>query len=275
MSIQLSPRTKKKLIKEVLEEIDSQKVNHMNDGLPVYVVHYKKLKIRKENLGLMFNQQCIHANFYSDIDRDTLSFDEMSMYDPSPSRWIDVCKTFQDPSPYRPLSKPEIAATVSHLNLYKMMVDKNIQRMLILEDDVVLNPDFKRRLNGYTKQLPADFDMLFLSDSFGWTIDNYKQGFLGSLNNNKYDPYINVYKMYSSRTADAYVISLEGAKKMLKACRNFTLPIDYEMNYAILKESMNVYWSEPGICSQGTLIGAYESSIRDSVAEILQRQTQM
>lgn len=274
MSLQLSPRTKKQMIKEVLEEIDSQKVNHMNDGLNVQVVHYKKLKNRKENLELMFSQQCMHANWYSDIDRDTLTHEQMSMYDPSPSRWYDVCKSFEDSSKYRPLSKPEIAATISHINLYKMMVDKNIETMLILEDDVLLQLHFKRSLNMYIKQLPTDFDMLFLSDSFGWTIGEYKEGFLGSLNKNKYIDGTNVYRMYSSRTADAYVISLSGAKKMLEKCSTFTLPIDYEMNHAILTNDINVYWAEPALCSQGTLIGAYESSIRESV-EIVERVFQM
>jgi len=264
----LSVKQKKEMIKAVFEEIDSQNVNHMNDGLHVSVVHYKKLTDRKNNLQTMFNQQNIHANWYSDIDRDTLTFEQMSMYDPTPSRFYDVCKIFKDPSPYRPLSKPEIAATISHLNLYQMMIDKNIPSLLILEDDVILHIDFKMNLQKYMHQLPSDFDMLFLSDSFGWKIDTYKQGFLGSLNTNKYVQGTNVYKMYSSRTADAYVISLEGAKKMLKASSTFTLPIDYEMNYAILKNDMQVYWAEPAICSQGTLIGNYESSIRQSVEDV-------
>jgi GR25 family glycosyltransferase involved in LPS biosynthesis len=73
-----------------------------------------------------------------------------------------------------------------------------------------------------------------------------------------------VYFCQESRTAGAYIISKQGAKKMLEHIIPFVFPIDFEMNYIFEKADMNVYYMEPPIIFEGSSRdngGQYKSSI--------------
>ena len=98
--------------------------------------------------------------------------------------------------------------------MYKYIIDNNIKISLILEDDCILAESFKMKLNKIINQLPEDFDTCFLGDSFGWTVNNFKFGFFGSFNKNVISSDINVYKMPCAHTADAYIISYNGATNL-------------------------------------------------------------
>jgi GR25 family glycosyltransferase involved in LPS biosynthesis len=214
--------------------------------IDVFIIHYKKLTERKEYLKSALKDFKVH--WIEDVDRDTLTPEQLSMYEYSSEKWKTLNAVWKEyNSEPRPLSTAEIACNVSHYMAYKAISEKGIDRALILEDDVILYHNFAKKLRRVLDELPEDFDSCYLSDCFGWTVNNYKQGFLGSLNKNIYDFDKCVYRMPTGRCADSYVISNKCAKVMCEKFVPFCLPVDWQQTPIYLTGSMKVYWAEPAL----------------------------
>jgi len=62
------------------------------------------------------------------------------------------------------LFKPgEIACTMSHINAIKYAKEHNFNKVIVLEDDVILAEDFDKRINLLEKMLPKKWDHIYLS----------------------------------------------------------------------------------------------------------------
>ena len=55
-----------------------------------------------------------------------------------------------------------VGCGISHMSIWKKMVNENIETALILEDDVELVDDFNQRLSQVWKQVPEDWEMVLL-----------------------------------------------------------------------------------------------------------------
>jgi len=131
----------------------------------------------------------------------------------------------------------EIANFLCHFDVYKKIVDRKIQKAIIFEDDIVFDKTILK-FNEMLEKTPKDFDMIFFGQNFGWGIYP-KTTFNGMRQPRGY----NVIKANppNSRTADAYVITYDAAKKYVDNLKEFVLPIDHEMNYWNWKLNLNVY----------------------------------
>lgn len=101
----------------------------------------------------------------------------------------------------------EYGVMASTVNLWKYIIDNNIEQILVLEDDIVLQDDFIEKLNKCLNDLPENFDLLslyYFSDQ-NWVDENTEIGseYIHKSNN-----------QYSA--AQAMVYSYMGAKKLLK-----------------------------------------------------------
>lgn len=66
-------------------------------------------------------------------------------------------------SPVRDVVLNSIACTISHTNLYKKILDEGHQRVLILEDDIMLEKHISQTsLIGGLNELPGSWDLLYL-----------------------------------------------------------------------------------------------------------------
>lgn len=65
-----------------------------------------------------------------------------------------MCRTFCTPS--------MIGCALSHMNLWRLVVDRGYERVLVIEDDARLVPDFQRGLRDALRTVPSDFDVLLL-----------------------------------------------------------------------------------------------------------------
>lgn len=229
--------------------------------IPIHIVHYKKLTDRKEYLNARLEKEGFtDVKWCDEIDRDTMTQDQLQMYKRDDNRWTYLCNVWNDIASPRPLSKPEIATQVTHINIYKHMIDNNIPKLLILEDDCILHDNFRESFEIVLSQLPKDFDVCFLGSSFGWTVDNYRYGFFGSQNKNVVEQNKHVYPIKGTHTTDAYIISLKAAKKMYESIVPFCLPIDYMLNNIFIEKDIQSYWCYPPIIDQGSF-GVYKSSM--------------
>lgn len=231
--------------------------------LPIFISHYKKLTERKKYLHDALLKEGFNDIFWKDeIDRDSISEEDMKLYNYNPEKWNEFNSIWETKCDPRKLSLAEIANAITHIKIYKHIIDNKIDIALILEDDVILLENFKERLEKYIEQLKKEnFDTCFIGTSFGWDVNNYREnnGFFGKRNKNIISPFKNVYPMGCGFTADAYLISLNGAKKIYENIIPFVLPIDWMFNPIFVKENVKNYWGYPGLVKQGSF-DVYKSS---------------
>jgi glycosyl transferase family 25 len=105
----------------------------------------------------------------------------------------------------RPLTRGEIACSLSHGDLYERIIAAGHPYAVILEDDALFVPTRLDRLN--LGDLPADFDVVFLN-SF-----RDQEPPQGRIRHNIYSD-----ASYEGSAA-AYLVSRKGAEKLSRACR--------------------------------------------------------
>jgi len=201
--------------------------------LKIFVCHWSKLQERKQFILDQFEKYNItNYEFVEMYDKDELTEEECSYFD------LEKCK---------------ISLSLKHFYIYREIAAK-YDEALIFEDDVILNAKFMENLGKYMKQLPADYDMLYLGDGCKLHI-NRKNIIHG----------INVYISQTSRCTDSYIVSKKCALQLCEYKDNLknkiTLPIDWWLNSAISDNNLKNYWAEPTICSQGTHTGLFKTSL--------------
>lgn len=102
-----------------------------------------------------------------------------------------------------------IGINQSHLNIYKKIVNENLDNVIIMEDDIIFRKNIKENLKILNKNLPKEYDYIHLGcDGFNCS--------LSSLLKSDYNKlfFKNNFKLLSGTWC--YMISNKGAKKMLK-----------------------------------------------------------
>ena len=61
----------------------------------------------------------------------------------------------------RQLTTYEIACALTHLNIYRRLVDENIEMAIVSEDDVHLVPNFREELARVLAELPHDWELVY------------------------------------------------------------------------------------------------------------------
>lgn len=111
---------------------------------------------------------------------------------------------------------------LSHLCLLKHIIDNNIEIATIFEDDVWFHPEWKFLSNEYYSETPSDFDVLFIGNG----LDSCRVS-------PETTPKITTESCWCTH---AYIIKLEGAKKLLSALLNW----DYKnFNHAMRGKTLS------------------------------------
>ena len=211
--------------------------------MKVFVIHYSKLVERKQHILDQFQKQNI------------TNFEFVEKYNQEDLQPADL-QLFQG------LKKSVISLLLKHFHVYKFIAESH-QHALILEDDVVLAPNFVDLFKKYTQQLPQTYDLLFLGNGCNLHIEKkslipgrhvYRKGLTPtSWGGNG-----------ATRCTDSYMISQKCAARLcayLKTLQRIQLPSDWWLNEACRDNHLEVYWAEPTIVSQGTESGLFKSSI--------------
>jgi GR25 family glycosyltransferase involved in LPS biosynthesis len=197
----------------------------------IYVVHYTPLIERKAYLLQKFKEAGIpQFTFCEKYDRNTVTKETVSHYTTNAQ-----------------LRLPGVCITITHIEIYREILEKGYARCLILEDDAILCDDFFTLLNAYNKMLPNDFDM-------------------GSINNGcnmhakTIDPSTIWYPATTTRTCCAYIISGRCCAKLLSSIVPFQAVIDHELNRQIAKLGLRMFWAEPTLVVDGSEFKHYPRS---------------
>ncbi|MEG8230839.1 glycosyltransferase family 25 protein [Candidatus Rickettsia tasmanensis] len=116
------------------------------------------------------------------------------------------------------LTAGELGCYCSHREIWLKMVKDNIPYALIIEDDAILNDDFRNKFLTMLKHLPTDWDLIYLS------LSHSKNKIFYNIYNNPYLKKIGHGGYFNTTTG--YLIHLKAAQKLLEYSKNFTLEID-------------------------------------------------
>jgi GR25 family glycosyltransferase involved in LPS biosynthesis len=225
----------------------------------IYIIHYKKLKERKNYLIKELNNLNFDYCFIDDYDRDNMPDYILSHYDGNNKLWVERTKNIYSYKPeFRKLKESEICNAVSHLKSIEHISNSDDDYGLVIEDDIIFNDNFKEKYDEIIKSIPYNFDIIFIGSSF----DMIK---LTKRSNFKVTTTIkNIYNINPgrARTVDSYIIKKDFAKKIYNNIKTFVLPFDFELNYWLGKLEANCYWVDPGLTKQGSMNGTYKSSNR-------------
>ena len=157
-----------------------------------------------------------------------------------------------------------ISVIKKHIYAMELIQKSNFKYNLVLEDDAILDKDFVSKLTRGLKQLPDDYDMLFLGDGCNLHIESSKI---------KADKFI--YKKCreptnwggngGTRCTDSIMISQKCATKICNYYEsmkenNINLPIDWWLNQVIRDLKLEIYWMEPTIVKQGSETNKFKTS---------------
>lgn len=147
------------------------------------------------------------------------ALDGRALPDEMLERWYDPALNRRQY--HRPLRPGEIGCYASHLALWRALLASGAPRLAVFEDDVEVSPELPRVL-GAIRRLPAGWDMVKLAGRA-----HEKAAGHGPLLR---DHALIAYARVPSLTS-GYVISREGARKLLAHRPPFGRPIDVDLRH--------------------------------------------
>lgn len=151
---------------------------------------------------------------------------------------------------------PEQSCAIKHLKIYERMIENNVARALILEDDVFLSDGFVEAAN----QVIQEWSQI---EDANHALINLEASALNLVPNKERVEGKFIYSAKSGRCAGAYLMSLELAKSIIEEVKKNGChqPIDWYHNHLANQGILSHYWSHPTIVVQGSHSGQMDSLI--------------
>ncbi|KAF7695615.1 procollagen galactosyltransferase 2 precursor [Silurus meridionalis] len=180
----------------------------------IFLINLKRRMDRRERMLNSLAALGVEATITNAVDGKALNSSQLQ------ALGIEMMPNYKDPYSGRVLTRGEIGCFLSHHSIWTQMVEKGLQRVLVLEDDVRFEPRFKRRLQTImqdVEKVQLDWDLIYV----------------GRKRMQVAQPELSVDGVNNLVEADysywtlAYALSLNGANKLLSA-QPFTcmLPVD-------------------------------------------------
>ena len=210
----------------------------------VYVCHYTKLSERRKITSSILSDNLLSVEWITSNDKEDINKENLREF-------ININKPLGLDGIHknRTLRLSEISLILKHRECWKDMIINNYHSGLVLEDDILLCNDFTNRFNNQIKDIPNDFDIIWIGSCCNLHVSNITQ--------NKY-----LYKNDGSRCTHAYLISNKCALKMLDFVNTNNYPADFMFNSAISELGLENYWMEPDLISQNPV---FDTSIQNDI----------
>lgn len=209
----------------------------MTASVPIFVLSCKKgYEDRRRSIDSQMQRYALSYQYVLEWDRPEID-EEIS------SRYFVAEMPVSLKSPF-----------LKHLTALQRAIESNRERVLILEDDVILEKNF-----------PARFQTV-LEESLG--IRNDHVVYLSNYGNrytprSKRRPHQTLYPNDHSRAADSYLITLGACKKRLLWFQEnrASLAIDHQLNRIDQAMGVDIYWAEDPLIEQGSENGTFHSAV--------------
>ncbi|WP_386688435.1 glycosyltransferase family 25 protein [Lonepinella sp. MS14437] len=207
---------------------------------PIFIISLKNSP-RREAIAQRFTALNISFQFFDAVYGKTLGKEELSQvdYEFYPKKYLAK----------KPLTIGEIGCAMSHIKVYQYMVEQHIEQAIIFEDDIIIHHDFTKIISDVLKRVPSRREIVFLDHgkAKSWLFkrklfENYK---------------LVRYRSPSKTSkrciimANAYLLTLNGARKLLDNAYPIRIPADYLTGLLQLNR-LNAYGVEPPCIFRGT-----------------------
>ena len=184
--------------------------------IPVFVINLEEEQKKRKRTEEMLKRLGIQYAIVEAIDGRKLNENELEQVY-SPQRAVEVFR--------RELSRGEVGCALSHLSIYRRMVEEGLEKAVILEDDAVVCDDFPTILK-YLDEVSPQCECLLL----GYDADIVREIFL-------YTSFWGSRKFFGKYRLKrfvkvafgtyGYMITLQGARKLLAQIETIDKPIDH------------------------------------------------
>lgn len=129
-------------------------------------------------------------------------------------------------------SDGEIGCAISHLALYKKLIDSNEKAMLILEDDIILSPKFLKTIESLRQNISKN-DLILIGYGSSITLSYSDSKYISSFSKKTKIEKIKLwYPRESLMGTIGYIIGSEAAEKIFYFSKKIDKPSDVLLNYA-------------------------------------------
>ncbi|XP_035510338.1 procollagen galactosyltransferase 1 [Morone saxatilis] len=170
----------------------------------VFMINLQRRTDRRERMLRALHEQEITCKVIAAVDGKAMNISEVH------AMGIHMLPGYSDPYHGRPLTKGELGCFLSHFNIWKEIVERRLHTSLVIEDDLRFEVFFKRRLMNLMSELEhegLDWDLIYIGRK-RMQVDHPEKAVPNIHNLVEAD--------YSYWTL-GYMISLQGAEKLLKA----------------------------------------------------------
>ncbi|KAJ7986895.1 hypothetical protein DPEC_G00333140 [Dallia pectoralis] len=169
----------------------------------VYLINLRRRQDRRDRMLFSLNELEIDVKVVDAIDGGALNSSDIKILG------VDILPGYYDPFSRRTLTKGEVGCFLSHYYIWKEIVDQQMDKALIFEDDMRFQANFKRRMLRLMEEVELvelDWDIIYLGRKQVKPGDEVVVENVRNL----------VVADYSYWTL-SYAISLQGAQKLLNA----------------------------------------------------------
>ncbi|KAM7387159.1 hypothetical protein PAMA_009667 [Pampus argenteus] len=170
----------------------------------VFMINLQRRTDRRERMLTALHQQEITCKVIAAVDGKAMNVSELH------KKGIHMLPGYSDPYHSRPLTKGELGCFLSHYNIWTEIVERGLHTSLVIEDDLRFEIFFKRRLMNLMSEVEnegLDWDLIYIGRK-RMQVDHPEKAVPNIHNLVEAD--------YSYWTL-GYMISLQGAEKLLKA----------------------------------------------------------
>lgn len=150
-----------------------------------------------------------------------------------------------------PIRDSEASIGINFIKIFEDAYNKSYNKILILESDVLLHPEFIKKVNHIlevTKDI--DFNSLSIGCGMGYRIQsNDGQPILAAMD--------------QFRCADSLIFTKTAIEYFYKNLKQLKIPIDEEFTQVVRRGDLSVYWLEPPIAVQQSQMANNISSIQN------------
>jgi glycosyl transferase family 25 len=206
----------------------------------IFVIHAASLAERRKLIEAQLSALRMHHEFILDYDVAAI---------PDPLRE----RMFRSGD----LSPGQQSCALKHWQAHMLADQRGHERVLVLEDDVILAPDFKQV---FERALDEEL-----------AIDGPHVTFLGC-GGHYYVPKADLepgrllYRRDQGKFADSYIVNRSAVKQRLRWLGQYGIekPIDHQFEHIDREAGTAMYWLEPPIVEQGSHNGQFRSALERS-----------
>ncbi len=201
--------------------------------IPIYIINLKKDIEKKEHMQKLCEKHNLYQEFINAVDGRLLSEENINeIY--SSAKAINTIG--------RELSRGEIGCALSHISIYKKMVNENISEAIVFEDDIEFNNNLLKVLHKINN-FPDNWNLVLLGHHACPARDietHYSFWEKKGLDNT----YMIARPAEMGCGTYGYILKLEAAKILLHDLKILEKPIDH---YTGIDKKLNLYIVSPAV----------------------------